>query len=347
MSYGWNLELPSNVNDSDLDPAMQEQPVGSAGATEMIFCLIRYTAAQYSERSRAPNVFENNQKRSAEAPNFDKDKQIDELQSLLENKYIRYCDPVIPLHFLAASLARSFIYSMRVTTHHPRQQPDSRIHMSSGEKDDLFNNCLKLIEYANLAYTIENMRRYLWHIETHFQWHAFIYILGELQFRKSGEQVDQAWRQVEEVFKNHPEILTDKKGNFHAAVGRLTKRAWEVWEAELARRQPDLAQYERPDFINILISQGKPKTGTNLQKRDVTETQEGNPNEHRLESGMAYGQSTASTNTLNHDDRSFDLPFLSNLMSMDLTPIDWAVWDDVIKEFEQQQEDGTGEGSFS
>ncbi|MCJ1378073.1 hypothetical protein MMC17_001169 [Xylographa soralifera] len=348
ITYGWNLELPSNVNDSDLDPEMQEQPVESAGATEMIFCLIRYSAGHYFERARILSVFEGNgEKSSDKAPNFDKDKQIDDLQSLLENKYIRYCDPVIPLHLLAASMARSAIYSMRVMARHPRQQPDGGIHMSQGEKDELFNNCLKLIEYANLAYSLESMRRYLWHIGTHFQWHAFIYILGELQYRIAGEQVDQAWRQVEEVFKHHPEMITDRKGNFHAAVGRLTKRAWERREMEPERRQANLTHFVRPDFINKLHSQKTADAGTNLQKGVVTGSQEKKSDEHQPENDMAHDESTASTNTLNNDSGGFDLPFLSDSTSMNLTPIDWAVWDDVIKDFELQQEDAIGDEIFS
>ncbi|MCJ1285766.1 hypothetical protein MMC26_005107 [Xylographa opegraphella] len=345
ISYGWDILLPSNVNDSDICPEMQENPVESAGATEMIFCLIRYTAGHHFERSR---VLDNNcQKRSKEFSILDKDKRIDDLQNLLENKYIKYCDPVIPLHFLAASLARSFVYSMRVTAHHPRQQPDGGIHMSQVEKDELFNNCLKLIEYANLAYSVESMRRYLWHIGTHFQWHAFIYILGELQFRRAGEQIDQAWRQVGEVFKNHPEMIIDKKGSFYAAVARLTKRAWEVREVELGRRQQNVPHFVRPDFINKLYSQSTAEMGTNLQKEVVTGTQEWASEEHRPVNSMAYGESTASTNTLNNDRVGFDFPLLSDSTPMDLTPIDWAVWDDVIKDFELQQEDGIGENSIS
>ena len=348
ISQGWNLELPSNVNDSDLDPDMQEQPVESTGATEMIFCLIRYTAGRYFERARLLTVSGSNcQKSSPEASNLDRDKKIDDLQSVLENKYLRFCDLVIPLHLLAASLVRSSIYSMRVMAHHPRQQPDGGIHMSQKEKDELFNNCLKLIEYANLAYSVESLHRYLWHIGAHFQWHAFIYVLGELQFRQAGEQVDQAWRQIEEVFKNHPEMITDRKGNFHAAVGRLTKRAWEVREVELGRRQPNLTPLVRPDFIDKLHSQETDDPGTKLQKPNVTDSQERKPDERRSENGMAHGESTASTNTLNNDSGGFDLPFLSDSTPMDLTPIDWAVWDDVIKDFELQQENRIGDGSFS
>ena len=344
ISYGWNLELPSNVNDSDLDPKMQKPPLESTGPTEMIFCLIRYSVGQYFERTRIMTVFD--QKSSDEAPILDIDKQIDDLQSHLENKYIRYCDPVIPLHLLAASHARSAVYSMRAMARHPRQQPDGGIHMSHDEKDELFNNCLKLVEYANLAYSVESLQRFLWHIGTHFQWHAFIYVLGELQFRKIGEQIDQAWRQVEEIFKNHPEMISDRKGAFHAAVGRLTKRAWEVREVELRRRQP-LTHFVRPNFINKLHAQGKADAGTDLQKGVVTDTLEGRLDGHRSENGMAHGESTASTNTLNNDSGGFDLPFLSDSTPMDLTPIDWAMWDDVIKHFEQQQEDATGDGSFS
>ncbi|MCJ1390838.1 hypothetical protein MMC18_003699 [Xylographa bjoerkii] len=342
MSHGWNVQLPSNVNDRDLDPNMQEPPVESTAATEMIFCLIRYSVGRYFERARLLPVFDGNwQQQSDGSPLLDKDKRIDDLESLLESKFIRYCDPIIPLHLLAASVARSAIYSMRVVAHHPRQQPDGGIHMPQAERDALFDNCLKLLEYANASYSMQSMKRYLWHIGAHFQWHALIYILGELRFRIAGEQADRAWRQVEEVFEHYPGIITDRKRNFHAAVGRLTVRAWEVREAELTRRQPGLAQLLRPDFINKLYTQRTAVTRTNLPKGVVTGTQPGKPTEDQPGYGTAHGENTASKSTLDDDGGGFHPSFLSDSTPMDLTPIDWAVWDDVIKDFELQQEDAT------
>ncbi|MCJ1398662.1 hypothetical protein MMC11_001863 [Xylographa trunciseda] len=337
MHYGWDVRLPSNVNDSDLYPQMKEPPVESTGATEMIFCLIRYNVGRHFERARMLTVFDGNwRQRSDGSPILDKDKQIDDLEDLLESKFIRYCDPIIPLHLLAASVARSTVYSLRVMAHHPLQQPDGGTHMPQAERDGLFDNCLKLIEYAN-AVSMKSLQPYLWHIRTHFQWHAVIYLLGELRFRPVGDQVDRAWRQVEEVFEHYPAMITDRKGGFHAAVGHLTIRAWEVREVELARQQPWVVQSTRPNFINKLYSQWKPDTTTSLQKGVITSGQEGKPDEQGPQNDMTPGGTMTSINILN-DSGGIDSSFLSDSAPLDLSPIDWAVWDDVIKDFELQQE---------
>ena len=348
ISQGWNVELPSNVNDSDLDPKMQEPPVPYTGASEMIFCLVRYTVGQHFERAKMLAAFDGNwQKLSDETPVPNKDQQIDEIESKLENKFIKYCDPIVPLHLLAASVARSAVYSMRVMAHHPRQQPDGGIHMPQAERDELFDNCLKLIDYANLSYSMKSVQRYLWHTSSHFQWHAFIYILGELRFRKTGEQVDRAWRQVEEVFEHYPDVITRRKGNFNAAVGRLTMRAWEVREMQITHQQSSLAPSVRPNFINKLYSQETVSMGANLQEEVVTGNKPGRPDDHRPESSIAHVENAASANISNDNNRDFDMSLFSNSTPMDLTPIDWAVWDDVIKDFELQQADTVEDKLFT
>ncbi|MCJ1477045.1 hypothetical protein MMC13_005716 [Lambiella insularis] len=336
----WDTKIPLNVNDSDLHPNMRDAPVEHTGPTEMIFCLVRYTAGDYFRLSQMLGAFDGNwQNIKGGMPIADRDSRIDELEAILERKFIRYCDPVIPLHFLATGVARGFIYSMRIMAHLPRQQPDQGTSMPQKEKDLLFANSLKMIEYSNLAHSTNSMQRYLWHIGNHFQWHALIYVLGELRFRRVGEETDRAWLQIEEVFKNYSGIIANRTGDFHTAITRLAMRAWEARDAELRQRYPDLAQTQPPNFIAQLYSQNGTGRVASQQMETFNDYPTHGPRSIALKHGQNSTESASTVGISESNNSGLGSYFVSESTPMDLTPIDWAEWDTLVKDFESQEGD--------
>jgi len=83
-------------------------------------------------------------------PLSEKDKVIDELETVLESKFLRYCNPVIPLHILAKGVVNVVCSKMRLTTRHPRRYPDRGISMPQEDKKELFDICLPPLTWVNL-----------------------------------------------------------------------------------------------------------------------------------------------------------------------------------------------------
>ncbi|TGO82202.1 hypothetical protein BPOR_0892g00020 [Botrytis porri] len=278
----FDTKVPLNVSDSDLTPDMIEPPPERAGATEMLFCCIRY---EVSQAIRKANSFGNGGRGHGHGHGngggghgghkdsghhgggyhgggpsdippgsnviAEKDKTIDELEARLQEKYLQYCDPSIPLHLLSIYVAKSVICTMRLMAHHPRQYPDKGASMPQKERDMLFNESLKMLEYDGLGHSEKLVQRYLWHIHVHFQLDAFIYLLSELRRRERGELVDKAWQQVELAYEFRAEMLNDTKSTLYFALGNLVLKAWE--KREEGSRSPD--QVTPPRFISILRSQ--------------------------------------------------------------------------------------------
>ena len=181
----------------------------------------------------------------------EKDKAIDELEAQFQEKYIRYCDPSIPLHLIAIYMSKSVICTMRLMAHHPRQYPDKGASMPRSEKDMLFSESLKMLEYDNIGHTEKRVEGFVWHLQNHFQLDAFIYILSELRYRTVGGSVERAWQQVKLSYDNRPEMLTQRKGSLYFAVGNLALKAWQKREVQFlanGMHQP------APRFISILRS---------------------------------------------------------------------------------------------
>jgi hypothetical protein len=257
----FDTKMPLNISDSDLSPGMKEVPIEKEGATEMLFCCLRYEVAEALRKTggfgtRGFGDTRMGQFLIKQGPELiaDKDKAIDALEIRFEQKYIRYCDPSIPLHLLAIYMSKSVICTMRLMAHHPRQYPDKGATMPQKEKDMLFSESLKELEIAAMGHSNKLVQGFQWHIHVHFQLDAFIYLLSELRHRTTGEQVDRAWQQVETSYEHRPEMLTETKNSLYYAIGNLTLKAWAKRE-EAGGLYQGPQQVTPPRFISVLRSQ--------------------------------------------------------------------------------------------
>lgn len=334
LAPAWDTKPPLNVNDSDLNPNMREMPVEHTGLTEMVFCLIRYEFGMFL-RSSSPTTASDGRwpKLSGAAVSIlEKDKAIEDLEKLLEQKFLRLCDPSIPLHFQCILVAKAATCMMRLRAHHPRHRSDGGASMAQSEKDMLFSNSVKILELDNLSYSTQIAQRFLWHAKSYFQWHAMIYALSELCFRTSGDEADRAWQQVTEVYNHHPELLTDANNALNIAIGNLTIKAWKAREIELERQQRR-PQTSPPDFISTLHYQRETRTRLLAPTPSFSEpmitTPDGPLARERQardihESDVSMGSATSS---------GLDNPRPSDSPPEEHSPVNWAEWDSLLQTF--------------
>jgi hypothetical protein len=95
---------------------------------------------------------------------------------------------------------------------------------------------------------MKEMRGFMWHVNLHFQWKAFIYLLSELRYRTAN--VDEAWAEVEKSYESHPSFDKDlSRRALPVAVNNLTLKAWSAYIA--ARGIPISGE---PQFIRAIRS---------------------------------------------------------------------------------------------
>ncbi|EPS43041.1 hypothetical protein H072_2977 [Dactylellina haptotyla CBS 200.50] len=261
----WDSRWPSSINEIDIFPGMTEPPKDREGPTENMWCQLRGELGNlFVERWRRMhrlnarmNMYDsslNEDGARAEFANYykacDTDDQLENISKTLEEKYIRHCDPINPLQLFTSIVCRSALANLRLMTHHPVRRPDGGAGMSPEEKDALFSNSIKIMEYDNLCHSTRSIQKYLWHTKSFFQWHAFIFLLGELRIRAQGSEVEKAWAQVDEVFEHHYEWL-QKKDELHSAIIALALKAWECREG-LLKQLGKLETTAIPIFVQTL-----------------------------------------------------------------------------------------------
>jgi hypothetical protein len=329
-----DTKLPSNVNDGELYPDMLDPPVEHVRPTEMLFPLIRFEFGEFIRRSKFTDAFDGSWQNlsSTHIPLSVKDSVIDELEQILEHKFLKYCDPIIPLHLLSSGMARAAICRMRLMIHHPQQYAARGMQIPEKERETLFANSLRMIEYDNLGHSSQSLRGFLWHMDMHFQWNAFIYLLSELRCRLSGAEVNQAWKQVEEIFVHHPQIISNTKTSLHGAICTLALKAFEARDAYYQQRGEIPSKWP-PHFVSTLYSHDTSRNPSKAIEGIFNNEGTIASTEHVETHVQVTHEPKADEASFSETFDNFDPTFLTDPLTFDPSTINWTEWHSLLHDF--------------
>jgi len=217
--------------------------------------------------------------------------------------------------------------------HHPRQYPDKGANMPQVEKDMLLNESLKELEISSFGQQEKAVRGYLWHIHVHFQLDAFIYVLSELRYRNSGDQVERAWKQVELAYDQRPEMLTETKNSLYFAIGNLALKAWAEREESGYLCQGNQL-IPPPQFISVLRSQRRiPETPptpapSNAPSNDFGKTNPYTKPGSTAEAGGFYPGNVYQSNQQQWDNNAYLA--MDTMMMPDMAAVDWEYYQTML-----------------
>ena len=318
----YDCKRPLNVNDSDLSPNMSALPSEHDGPTEMIFCGFRYEIGLFLRNTKASsNWMESG---LSDRAMEEKKKQLDELRALIERKYLRFCDPSVPLHLFARLMGEATIMALRLVAPFPRRYPQGLVEMTAKERDEVFWISMDVLGLYNLSQRTESIRRFLWNVNVQFQWHAFIIIAHELQLRPEDQHTHDAWSKIEELFEYNPDVIANTNSPLHKAVSRMILKAWSARQTRLRQSSIPLPT---PAFIATLQTQAAKQEAANQARMPYT------PSE------AAATEIAPTSQPIVPESASGSNGFLGSLtpnVLADGTPIDWSEWDYLLQDFELQ-----------
>lgn len=340
--------LPSNVNDSNLNPEMGELPPNYPGTSDMTFCLARYEIINFLKNSNTTFFFFDGALAKPDgvpATLAEKDQAIDELERRLEDKYLKHCDPQITLHFLTKMFSRTAVYRMRLVAHHPRHHPDKGASMPQEEKDLLCRLSLNMIENDNITHRNKSTDKFAWFINTNFQFPAFIYLISELRHRTRGELADRGWHAINEGFQSRISVVVERaQSPMFQATSALALKAWQAREMDFAAHGESLP--EPPDYILTLRKifgepPSKHKKGSGGDPKylhtpadSIAYGEAGERPQHAH--GIAYNGMVAAAEAAPDPATN----------PTEWSPMDWTYWDELIQNWEPQVPDGSEQFDF-
>lgn len=346
----FDTSLPLNINDEDIDPSSKEAPKERDGWCEITFDLIRFTVSTTGRRLSYTPVAGPCQKSNAGLTLEDKENLIEVLHQYLENHYLKYCDMDVPLHWVAATVARLVIAKMWLIVHHPLGREDGGAGLPQETQNRLFMTSIEVVKFSRLLETEKSTLKWGWLFRTYVQWHAVAFILSQLCTRTKGPEAEHGWEVIESVFDEWSDLmLASKRGMLWKPLRKLKARARAARDKELEKQaqypldgslgpiNPSLNAAMEPskisdasiDFLNFTPS-------TMLVDTSIQQLLPGS-NVSQPFMPTQQAQCTDSMNQWIYDDSAV----LPNVLNADET-LNWAGWDDMVKNFDMEVEDGQG-----
>lgn len=338
-----DTQTPLNINDSDLDPEMQETPPeATTNRTEMIFCLMRYELGRWlghhskSKSATSSGLWE--PLRSMSIAFQEKDRMIKELEETLESKYIRFCDPSIPLHLMTMLVAKSIGPMLRLQAHHPRLYHRRGESPTQFERDLLFDACISVAEHSNTLLILGKTRRYLWHAEYHFPWDAVLYLLSELRHRTNGGHSAKAWQLIDvNCTRQYQELGPRAVHPLHRAIAVLGVKAWAAHVRECERRC--VSSLPQPEIVSIFCrltrQTAQPAWGSGSSL--PTSLESTGPGANSLGGSGCLPQTDGPFDEQPPTDPVIDFGALAEVYPPDESPIDWGEWDVLLQQYREQE----------
>ncbi len=317
----FNTKQPLNINDSDMDPQSMEPLVEREGFTDMTkirgshvvwntaMCLlwdvVGFTVpVREGGRNLQPTI-------SVE----EKRSRINQLEKLLENQIVVYCDPKEPLQWVTIVVARLVIARFHLAIYHPPMYHDRSTSHQHVSREAVLKAAVQNLEYSHLLDTEPAVAKWQWWFNTHVQWHALAVVLVELCVQDKGSLVERAWRIVDVVFDDWAARIADSKnGMLWRAIKKLMSKA-QAKRNESKQQTPSAVPQQQ-----LPLPQFQPYSP--LQDLDLANIP------YHPNSVLGYAQ------TLNLE-QGLPADILSSLNVNDTDDtINWAEWDEFMQDFD-------------
>jgi hypothetical protein len=233
----WDCRVPLNINDFELQVEMKAAPAESNRPTEMVFAVVRSEIANFVRQSTfhldCINPFLSTISR--QSTTIDEAEGLLTLEKTIEDKYLAFCNPENPLHFMTIWTTRGYLAKARLLEHYSRYSSAS-VPQTDTQRSVGISHALRMLECDTNLMMSPLTKGYLWFVHFHFPFPAYIHLLQDLKIRPLEEHADQAW----EVMSNNYEVrIMDTKHDdrpFFIILCRIVFQAWQARE-QIAREE--------------------------------------------------------------------------------------------------------------
>lgn len=248
--FSGDTKLPLNIADEDLSPEMTVPPTERSGITTMVICLVCGEIIQFLRTISLAKDVRMDLLVTSDITLTEKDRIISQIEDLLERKYLRYCDPLKPLDNFAMIIAGSTICRMKLLAHSPKRLGKNGAEVSQSERELLFANAIKLLEYVNLVQETPILDKYKWQMGTSYVWNSILYVLIEARSRKIGPEIDELWQLIGVVFSKYHQMFETVTEAVYATMGKWTLEVWDDYVA--AMKAEGFPEPSTPDYIDAI-----------------------------------------------------------------------------------------------
>ncbi|KAB8301433.1 hypothetical protein EYC80_003300 [Monilinia laxa] len=211
----WDCKIPLNVGDSDFHMEMKEPPQIQGKPTEAIFAVLRCELADFIRNTTFHLDFNNPALKPA-AKDIQHDpsgegSELANLEKLIEDKYLKFCDPENPIHFMTIWTTRFSISKWHLVEHwhFSGKNYSSKVGLV---RDATISHALTMLECDTKLMTSPLVKGFIWMSYMYFPFPAYFQIVQNLKRRPLSEQAEQAWETMTANYEaRFPSLLYDER----------------------------------------------------------------------------------------------------------------------------------------
>ena len=249
----WDCRIPLNVNDYDLRLEMKEPPEVLGKSTEALFAVVRGELGDFIRNTMfyldftAPVL--KPIAKDVQDGSISGASELVALEKLIEDKYLKSCDPENPLHFMTIWTARAFLAKYRLAEYHSKCL-NSSMHQTEAQRDTAIYHAFNRLECDTKLMTSPLTQGFIWLVQVEFPFPAYIQILQDLRRRPVIGQAEKAWEIMSDNYEARfitPQHIDNNP--FHKIFAKLVFQAWEAREAAFRQQREPLTP---PKFVSSL-----------------------------------------------------------------------------------------------
>lgn len=250
---GWDCKIPSNIHDFDLGTETKAPPAPHEMITEASFTVVRCELANFVRYSSFWLDFHNpclkplaRRPPAGSAPDGD---ELALVEKMVEERYLRFCNPDSPLHFMIIWMARGYLAKNRLLAHYARYAR-APTKPTEAQQDLALSYAIRLFECDTNLLTSPLTKVFTWFSVTvlQFPFQSYMHAVQDLNRRPTGKYAGKAW----EVMSANYDIRFTKwlggdNNPLANIISRIVLRAWEARKIAL----PSEAEYVCPSKIYV------------------------------------------------------------------------------------------------
>ncbi|KAJ4356739.1 uncharacterized protein N0V89_004775 [Didymosphaeria variabile] len=234
---GWDCKPPSNIHDFDLGTETKTPPAPHEMITEATFTVVRCELANFVRHSGYWLDFNNTclkplarRPPAGSSPNGD---ELAVIEKMVEERYLKLCNPDNPLHFMIMWMARGYLAKNRMLAHyarHSRAPPKQ----TEAQRDLALGYALTLFECDTRLLTSPLTKVFTWFSMTvlQFPFQAYIHVVQDLNRRPTGRLAGRAWAVMSANYTvRFTNWMGDDNNPLANIISRIVLQAWAARKA--------------------------------------------------------------------------------------------------------------------
>ncbi|KAM0417241.1 hypothetical protein ACHAPT_012752 [Fusarium lateritium] len=191
----WDCAPPLNVSDSNLREEMKEPPTVQAGVSEALFAVVRSELGGFIRHTRFHLEFTNPALKPI-AKELPEGGNLDALEKMVEEKYLKFCDPENPLQYMTIWTTRAQLSNSRLLENYSRVNPAGN---RTGET--ALCHALRWLECDTKLTGSPLTKGYGWYMQLYFPFPAYMRIAQDLKAGLLGGEAAHAWEVMSDNYE--------------------------------------------------------------------------------------------------------------------------------------------------